>query len=77
MHTTMKSAATPLTALSLVVAVQGRTLTVSNGCSFTIWPAMFTDLVNTLDMNISPEPSLLTPHCCQNAGSAVPSYTTG
>ncbi|KAI5116716.1 hypothetical protein M0805_000825 [Coniferiporia weirii] len=42
--------------LALVAGASARTMTVYNGCPFTIWPAMFTDL---------------------NAGSAVPSYTTG
>ncbi|KAF8323881.1 Osmotin thaumatin-like protein [Clavulina sp. PMI_390] len=50
------STASALTALALAAAAEARTFTVYNGCPFTIWPAMFTDL---------------------NAGSAVPSYTTG
>ena len=49
----MKSATTfTLVALSLTAAAQARTLTVKNGCSFTIWPAMFTDLVNTTNMSL-------------------------
>ncbi|KIJ63593.1 hypothetical protein HYDPIDRAFT_92160 [Hydnomerulius pinastri MD-312] len=45
-----------VSSLGLATTALGRTMTVYNGCPFTIWPAMFTDL---------------------NAGSAVPSYSTG
>lgn len=42
----MKSAvASTLAALSLAAVAQARTFTVYNGCPFTVWPAMFTDLV--------------------------------
>jgi hypothetical protein len=49
-----------LAALSLAVAAQGRTFTVYNGCPFTIWPAMFTDLVDIASIHVSSESSLLT-----------------
>lgn len=43
----MKSTvASAVAALSLAAAAQARTFTVYNGCPFTIWPAMFTDLVS-------------------------------
>ncbi|KAF8315121.1 Osmotin thaumatin-like protein [Clavulina sp. PMI_390] len=38
------STASALAALALAAAAEARTFTVYNGCPFTIWPAMFTDL---------------------------------
>jgi len=40
----MKSIGSSVFALSLAIAANARTFTVYNGCPFTVWPAVFTDL---------------------------------
>lgn len=59
----MKSAAaSSLAVVSLAAVAQARTMTVYNGCPFTIWPAMFTDLVRQLSRPSLP--SVLYAHAC-------------